>query len=112
MLKNHIADLLRENLGYEPTGSQEKMITMLAGFIPSGNEMDILLVNGFAGSGKTTLIRSVVRTMDHFGQGYVLLAPTGRAAKVLAAYTGRQASSILPCPVGILFWSVTLLPDR
>ena len=94
MLKNHIADLLKENLGYEPTGSQEKMISKLSCFIPAGNEMNALLVIGFAGTGKTTLIRSLVLTLDHFSQRFVLLAPTGRAAKVLAAYTERPASTI------------------
>ena len=55
MLKNHIADLLRENLDYEPTVSQEKLIDCLAGFIPDGNEMEVLLVNGYAGTGCSRL---------------------------------------------------------
>ena len=77
MLKNHLADLLRENLGYEPTPSQEEMMQILAAFIRPGNEMEILLVKGFAGTGKTTLVRSLVRTLDGFGQKYMLPAPTG-----------------------------------
>ncbi len=94
MLKNHIAGLLGENLGHEPTPAQVKFIEILAGFIAPGNEMDILLLNGFAGTGKTTLVRSLVRTLDKFKQRYVLLAPTGRAAKVLAAYTGKPAYTV------------------
>ena len=63
MLKNHIADLLRENLDYEPTRSQEELIKLLAGFITPGNDMDVLLVNGYAGTGKTTMVRSLVMTL-------------------------------------------------
>jgi exodeoxyribonuclease V len=94
MLKFHIADLLRENLDYAPTGSQENLISSLAAYLPVSNEMEVLLVNGYAGTGKTTLIRSLVITLEHFNQAYVLLAPTGRAAKVLTSYTGRPASTI------------------
>ena len=94
MLKNHISGLLAENLGYEPTAAQLTFIDVMAGFITPGNEMDILLLNGYAGTGKTTLVRSLVRTLDEFKQHYVLLAPTGRAAKVLAAYTGKPAYTV------------------
>ena len=94
MLKNHIADLLRENLDHEPTSGQEKLIDRLAGFLPAGNEMEVLLVKGYAGTGKTTIVRSLVLTLDHFSQKYVLLAPTGRAAKVLTSYSKRLASTI------------------
>ncbi len=94
MLKNHIADLLKENLGYQPTDSQEELIKLLAGFIIPGNDMDVLLVNGYAGTGKTTLVRSLVITLESFRQKYVLLAPTGRAAKVLSSYTGKPAFTV------------------
>ncbi len=94
MLKDHIADLLKKNLGYEPTGSQEKMLSELAAFILPSNATDIMLVNGFAGTGKTTLIRSLVHTLDSFRLRYVLLAPTGRAAKVLSNYTERTAYTV------------------
>ncbi len=94
MLKNHITDLLRENLDYEPTRSQEELIKLLAGFITPGNDMDVLLVNGYAGTGKTTMVRSLVMTLERFRQKYVLLAPTGRAAKVLSSYTGKPAYTV------------------
>ena len=94
MLKNHIADLLKENLAYAATRSQERLIELLAGFVIPGNEMDVFLVNGYAGTGKTTLVSSMVRTLDHFRQKYVLLAPTGRAAKVLSSYTGKPAYTV------------------
>ncbi|MFC2098986.1 ATP-dependent RecD-like DNA helicase, partial [Bacteroidota bacterium] len=85
---------LRTNLGYDPTRSQEDLIKLLSEFISPGNEMEILLVNGYAGTGKTTIVSSMVRTLDSFGQKYMLLAPTGRAAKVLSAYTGKSAYTV------------------
>jgi exodeoxyribonuclease-5 len=94
MLKNHIAGLLAENLGYEPTAAQVHSIEIMAGFLAPGNEMDVLLLNGFAGTGKTTLVRALVRTLETFKHRYVLLAPTGRAAKVLSAYTGKPAYTV------------------
>jgi exodeoxyribonuclease-5 len=94
VLKNHLVDLLRENLGYEATRSQVKLMELMAGFIAPGNDMEVLLVNGYAGTGKTTLVRSLVRTLDKFRQKYVLLAPTGRAAKVLSSYTGKPAHTV------------------
>jgi len=94
VLKNHIAELLRENLGHNATRSQEEIMGLLAGFISPGNEMDVLMVNGYAGTGKTTLVSALVKTLDHFGQKYVLLAPTGRAAKVLTSYTGKTAFTV------------------
>ena len=94
MLKNHIADLLRANLGYDATSSQEALMELMAGFVVPGNDMEVLLVNGYAGTGKTTLVRSLVRTLDRFGHKYVLLAPTGRAAKVLSSYTGKPAFTV------------------
>ena len=54
----------------------------------------IFLMKGYAGTGKTSVISSVVKTLDLLRQRSVLLAPTGRAAKVLASYSGRQAFTI------------------
>lgn len=77
---------------HEPTSCQENMLRMTAGFI--GSDDDIMIVNGYAGTGKTTAIAAVIATLKEFKTKSVLLAPTGRAAKVLASYTGQPAYTI------------------
>jgi exodeoxyribonuclease-5 len=70
------------------------MIQELALFLSSDDPSEIMLVKGYAGTGKTTLVNSVVRTLHSMKLRSVLLAPTGRAAKVISAYTGRPAWTI------------------
>ncbi len=94
MLKNHIINILTEQLGHRPTESQQKMIGLLPDFLEAGAGRNILLVKGFAGTGKTSIIAALVRTMLLFKSNVVLIAPTGRAAKVLSAYCGYPASTI------------------
>ena len=81
------------SLGYEPTSCQDALLRNIAGFI-AGDDNDIMVVNGYAGTGKTTAMAAVIRTMRGFGCPCVLLAPTGRAAKVLSGYAGQPASTI------------------
>ena len=78
---------------FEPTVCQRNMLKQAAEFI-YGEENDILVVNGYAGTGKTTAVASVIKTMKEFGHPCVLLAPTGRAAKVLSNYAGQSAYTI------------------
>ena len=60
----------------------------------AGDQHDIMLVRGYAGTGKTTVISSLVQVLPLFNYRFVLLAPTGRAAKVIAGYSGKQAHTI------------------
>lgn len=94
MLKSYLIKLLTENFDYEPTESQKRLITSLSSFITSQEQKQVLLVKGYAGTGKTTLVSSLVKTLDQCNLRYVLLAPTGRAAKVLSAYSHRPAFTI------------------
>ena len=80
-------------LGFTPTPCQDRCFGQIAAFV-TGGDSDIMVLSGFAGTGKTTLLASVVKTLEAFHTRYVLLAPTGRAAKVLANYSGRQAYTI------------------
>ena len=80
-------------LKYEPTSCQEKLLHQVADFV-SSDDSDILVVNGYAGTGKTTAISSVISVMKEFQTKCVLLAPTGRAAKVLSSYSGQPAFTI------------------
>ena len=67
---------------------------MIADFIISGDDKKIFLLCGYAGTGKTTLVSALVRTMEQLGRKTVLLAPTGRAAKVFSTYSGKSAYTI------------------
>jgi len=94
VLKDHIISLLRKNLDHTPTKSQIRLIDQLGAYIVSREDMEVLLVKGYAGTGKTSMVKSIVTTLDQFRLRYVLLAPTGRAAKVLSSYADRPAYTI------------------
>jgi exodeoxyribonuclease-5 len=78
---------------HQPTSCQEELLRKVAGFV-SDDDADILVVNGYAGTGKTTAISSVIASLKEFKTKCVLLAPTGRAAKVLSSYAGQPAFTI------------------
>jgi exodeoxyribonuclease-5 len=94
MLRTHIARLIEDNFDYEPTDSQRELILKLSFFLTDSSPKNIFLLKGYAGTGKTSIISSLVKTFDEFRIQYVLLAPTGRAAKVLSTYTQRPAFTI------------------
>ncbi|MDQ3190097.1 MAG: AAA family ATPase [Bacteroidota bacterium] len=89
-----ISSLLLKHFNYDPTPGQEKAINQLAEFIESTEPNLLYILKGYAGTGKTTLISALVKTLPHLKILPILLAPTGRAAKVLANYSGRQALTI------------------
>ncbi|MCM1502715.1 MAG: AAA family ATPase [Bacteroidales bacterium] len=80
-------------LKYEPTPCQDSLLHSVADFI-CGDDSDIMVVNGYAGTGKTTAIAAVINTLREYRTPCILLAPTGRAAKVLSGYAGGQAYTI------------------
>lgn len=94
MIKTHVVKEIVERLGFAPTIGQLEAINTLSEFTvqPTGNEC--MLLSGYAGTGKTSLIAAYVKALDKFGINYQLLAPTGRAAKVLAEYSGCNAYTI------------------
>jgi len=94
MLKNHIQEQLLQNLGFLPTAGQKLLMEKLSLFISDTVIDSVFLLKGYAGTGKTTMLNVLVKTLEKFRFQTVLLAPTGRAAKVLAAYTGRNAYTI------------------
>jgi len=89
-----IYNQLCKNLGNTPTNDQSDALQKIAAYICDNNNDVIFLMTGYAGTGKTSIISSVVKTLDMLRMRSVLLAPTGRAAKVLASYSGRQAFTI------------------
>ena len=94
MLRNFISERLLENLDFHPTLGQEDLIRELGIFLAGEMSPEIMLVKGYAGTGKTTLLKSLVKTLSALKQKSVLLAPTGRAAKVLTAYSVHPAWTI------------------
>lgn len=94
MLTDHLVSQFVNSLQYPPTEGQHKLFRILAEFITDNLNSDILVVNGYAGTGKTSAIGSVVKVLDVYKQKVVLLAPTGRAAKVFAHYSNKPAYTI------------------
>ena len=78
---------------YEPTPCQDTLLRQTAEFL-SSDDGDILVVNGYAGTGKTTAVAAMVAALKELGIKSILLAPTGRSAKVLSQYAGHKASTI------------------
>lgn len=78
---------------YEATECQDKLLRDIASFL-TWDDGDIMVVNGYAGTGKTTVVASVISALADFHVPTVLLAPTGRAAKVLSQYAGKPAYTI------------------
>ena len=88
------SERLRQHLGYPPTPCQERLFDALADFAVQYDTCDLMVVSGYAGTGKTSAIAAFVRTLKELQYRYVLLAPTGRAAKVLSGFTGEKAYTI------------------
>ncbi len=82
-----------KNLGIPPTSCQDSLLRDVASFICT-DDADIMVVNGYAGTGKTTAISAVIRTLRQMRVHSVLLAPTGRSAKVLEKISGRPAQTV------------------
>lgn len=87
-------NLLLNNFGFTPTDGQAKVLNHLSAFLLTEKDKPVYLLRGYAGTGKTTLISTLVKTLPQIGMSYQLLAPTGRAAKVMSNYTGKTASTL------------------
>ena len=94
MLNTYIARQIYEKISFETTFSQKKVVEMLSDYLSEPKSEQIFVLNGYAGTGKTTLLAAVVEVLDAMQVPTVLLAPTGRAAKVLSRYCHREALTI------------------
>jgi exodeoxyribonuclease-5 len=79
---------------YPPTESQKNLIVSLSRFILETADRKLFVLKGYAGTGKTTVVSTIVKNLHFVQKESVLLAPTGRAAKVLSAYSGARAFTI------------------
>ena len=94
MVNTYLGQQIKTNFPYKPTFEQENVVKILANFLFC-RKMDVLfLLKGYAGTGKTSLIGALVKTMDQLEQKCILMAPTGRAAKVFSHYAGHPAYTI------------------
>lgn len=94
MIKTYLEEHFRENFRFTPTPEQQKALSELAAFLLENQEDSAFILRGYAGTGKTSLVGALVRTLDLLKQRSVLLAPTGRAAKVFSQYAGHPAYTI------------------
>lgn len=85
---------LRNNFPFQPTLKQDIFFQKVADFVSNDNQDEIFLLKGYAGTGKTTVISTIVEHLKDINKKYVLLAPTGRAAKVMANYSEKPAHTI------------------
>lgn len=81
MINNYLERQIKENFPYQPTLEQEIAVKSLSEFLLSTLADEVFILRGYAGTGKTSLVGALVKTMDQLQQKSVLLAPTGRAAK-------------------------------
>lgn len=94
MINNFLEQEIKRFFPYEPTQEQASSITALASFLQSHDNSTAFILRGYAGTGKTSLVGALVKAMDELKQKVVLLAPTGRAAKVFCAYAKHPAYTI------------------
>ena len=94
MINKYLTSQIKTNFPFVPTNEQEKSLEEISMFILSGDDRRVFLLCGYAGTGKTSLVAALVKTMEQLERRTVLLAPTGRAAKVFSSYSGRAAYTI------------------
>lgn len=94
MINNYLVHQFKEIFPYQLTSDQERAVSAMSFFLASTVSDSVFLLKGYAGTGKTLLVSTWVRLWDKLGQKVVLMAPTGRAAKVFASYAGHTAFTI------------------
>ena len=94
MIVDELTYRIRNAFGFAPTAEQEHAIEVFTRFMTDRHEQSLMILRGSAGTGKTTLAAALVRALCSLQQKIVLLAPTGRAAKVFSLYAGHPAYTI------------------
>jgi exodeoxyribonuclease-5 len=91
---NEIKDLIINNLGFIPTDDQQLAIDLFCKFLFSEGKLELFILSGYAGTGKSSLVAAIVKSLKHLQKKARLLAPTGRAAKVLSNFAKEPAYTI------------------
>jgi exodeoxyribonuclease-5 len=97
MTKEKLFQLLIKDFGYTPTEDQNQALSDLSKYLVDENNEQIFLLKGYAGTGKTTIISTLVKNLSKLRLKASLMAPTGRAAKVMSNYSQRHAQTIHKC---------------
>ena len=92
--QKQFTDIFLREFPYEPTPDQYELIGKLSEFLMAPQVNALFVLKGYAGTGKTTIVSNLVNVLPHLKAQSVLLAPTGRAAKVISAYSGKPANTI------------------
>lgn len=94
MIQEHFEEIIRKKFGYDFSPTQKNAVENFIRFFLDREEEGVFLLKGFAGTGKTSLVAAIVNALSELEYKVVLLAPTGRAAKVFANYSGHPAYTI------------------
>lgn len=94
MLPGNFFTILQHEFGFDPTSGQNRVMQHLSAFVLSEKPKPLYLLKGYAGTGKTSLMGALVRSLSAINRKFVMMAPTGRAAKVLSGYSGFSAQTI------------------
>ena len=93
-IKDQMRGFILDKFGFQPTREQEKAAEMMAEFLFEESRDQVFLLRGYAGTGKTSLVGALVRCLDAMQRRTVLMAPTGRAAKVFSLHANHTAFTI------------------
>ena len=95
----NLLEQIKRKFLYKPTSEQENALKLLADFLLSPDSDEVFLLKGYAGTGKTSLVSALVKTLDELKQKCILLAPTGRARIMRGIppipFTGGYTASVL-----------------
>ncbi|MFA9388558.1 MAG: ATP-dependent RecD-like DNA helicase [Prolixibacteraceae bacterium] len=94
MFEKKLSQIISQSLNVDPTVSQQTAIDEISSFLYDDDQYSLFLLKGYAGTGKTLLVSKLVKAVVQFRIKTDLLAPTGRAAKVLSQYAGKSAFTI------------------
>ncbi len=88
------SQVLANKFPFEPTVGQKNLFPLIDKFLNTNESKPCLVIKGYAGTGKTTVISELVKVLPSFNFKHVLMAPTGRAAKVMSKYAKKVSFTI------------------
>ncbi|MDX1270422.1 ATP-binding domain-containing protein [Bizionia paragorgiae] len=94
MTNSEFYSLIKQQFPFQPTAKQDILLLQLSNFIFNDNAQEVFLLKGYAGTGKTTIVGTLVNNLWKAKKSAVLMAPTGRAAKVISNYSKKEAFTI------------------